>query len=51
VSPTYKNDHNGDVVTVTGAEADRLDTLDNWHRVSPKELEKAEKVEKAEKDK
>jgi hypothetical protein len=46
VSPTYKNDHNDDVVTVTGAEAERLETLPNWHRVSSKELEKAEKADK-----
>jgi hypothetical protein len=51
--PTYKNENNGDVVTVRGAEAERLETLPNWHRLSKKEEagEEGEKTDqKKEKD-
>lgn len=36
----YLNAHNGDVVDVTGDEAKRLDTLDNWSKVTSADAEK-----------
>lgn len=41
MAPTYRNERNGDVVTVTGANADRLDSLDNWTKMSDADVEAA----------
>lgn len=49
--PTYKNENNGDVVTVRGAEAERLETLPNWHRLSKKEEANGEEERKDKKEK
>lgn len=40
--PAFKNDNNGDVVDVDGAEADRLAELDNWHEVGGGEAQVVE---------
>lgn len=45
--PTYRNERNGDVVTVTGANADRLDSLDNWVKVKPERKAKEADSQKA----